>query len=372
VDAACSAALRGVHPLLNRVYAARGVASLQELDRDLTALLSHDHLDGCDAAAELLHRALAAGDRILVVADFDADGATSCALAVRTLRSMGGDVDYLVPNRFEFGYGLTPEIVAVAAERAPDLLITVDNGISSVAGVAAAKTRGMRVLVTDHHLPGASLPPADVMINPNLRESAFASKALAGVGVAFSLMAALTRRLEQRDGERKPPVADLLDLVALGTVADLVSLDHNNRILVDEGLRRIRAGRAATGLLALADVTGRRLDWLTARDLGFSLAPRLNAAGRIDDMTVGIRCLVSDDAQEARALAEQLHQLNRDRRDIEDRMRAEAVEILRRIRIEEENGTVRTITLSNIDFESDPAGAWFTFTPPEGALIISG
>jgi single-stranded-DNA-specific exonuclease len=326
----------GLHPVLRRVYAARGVGDATELELGLGRLLPVSSLEGIDAGVSLLLDHLERGSRVLVVGDYDADGATSTALILRQLQRLGfRNVGFRVPDRMRHGYGLTAGLVEEIAAEQPGLIVTVDNGVAAHGGIEAAAARGIQVLVTDHHLPGPSLPPADVMINPNLRESAFASKALAGVGVAFYLMAALTRRLEQRDGERKPPVADLLDLVALGTVADLVSLDHNNRILVDEGLRRIRAGRAATGLLALADVTGRRLDWLTARDLGFSLAPRLNAAGRIDDMTVGIRCLVSDDAREARALAEQLHQLNRDRRDIEDRMRAEAVEILRRIRIEE-------------------------------------
>ena len=326
----------GLHPVLRRVYATRGVGAASELELGLRNLLPVTSLEGVEEGVSLLLEHLERGSSVLVVGDYDADGATSTALILRQLRRLGFDrAGFRVPDRMRHGYGLTAGLVEEIAADRPGLIVTVDNGVAAHAGIEAARALGMQVLVTDHHLPAASLPPADVMINPNLRESGFASKALAGVGVAFYLMAGLTRRLEQRDGARRPPVADLLDLVALGTVADLVRLDQNNRILVDEGLKRIRAGRAATGLLALAEVSGRRVDTLTARDLGFSVAPRLNAAGRIDDMTVGIRCLASDDAGEVRALADQLHQLNRDRRDIEDRMRAEAVEILRRIRIEE-------------------------------------
>jgi single-stranded-DNA-specific exonuclease len=325
-----------LHPVLRRVYAARGVGTADELTLGLRNLLPVTSLEGIEAGVSLLLDHLERGSRVLVVGDYDADGATSTALILRQLRRLGfGNVGFRVPDRMRHGYGLTAGLVEELVAERPGLLVTVDNGVAAHGGIEAARAHGMQVLVTDHHLPGTSLPAADVMINPNLRESGFASKALAGVGVAFYLMAALTRRLEERDGTRKPAVADLLDLVALGTVADLVCLDRNNRILVDEGLKRIRAGRAAAGVLALAEVSGRRVDWMTARDLGFSLAPRLNAAGRIDDMTVGIRCLVSDDPGEAGALAAQLHQLNRDRRDIEDRMRTEAVEILRRIRIEE-------------------------------------
>jgi single-stranded-DNA-specific exonuclease len=325
-----------LHPVLRRVYAARGVGAASELTLGLRNLLPVTSLEGIEAGVSLLLDHLERGSRVLVVGDYDADGATSTALILRQLQRLGfGNVGFRVPDRMRHGYGLTAGLVEELVAERPGLLVTVDNGVAAHGGIEAARTHGMQVLVTDHHLPGASLPAADVMINPNLRESGFASKALAGVGVAFYLMAALTRRLEERDGTRKPAVADLLDLVALGTVADLVCLDRNNRILVDEGLKRIRAGRAAAGVLALAEVAGRRVEGMTARDLGFSLAPRLNAAGRIDDMTVGIRCLVSDDPREAGALAGQLHQLNRDRRDIEDRMRTEAVEILRRIRIEE-------------------------------------
>lgn len=325
-----------IHPVLRRVYAARGVGAADELELGLRNLLPVSALEGVEQGVALLLDHLGRGSRVLVVGDYDADGATSTALILRQLRRLGfGNAGFRVPDRMRHGYGLTAGLVEEIAAEAPGLIITVDNGVAAHGGIEAARARGIQVLVTDHHLPAATLPDAEVMINPNLRDSAFGSKALAGVGVAFYLMAALTRTLEQARGERQPAVADLLDLVALGTVADLVRLDQNNRILVDEGLKRIRAGRAAAGVLALAEVAGRRLAGLSARDLGFSLAPRLNAAGRIDDMTVGIRCLVTDDPAEARELAGRLHQLNLDRREIEDRMRAEAVEILRRIRIEE-------------------------------------
>jgi len=334
--AAAAALPAGLHPVLRRVYAARGVGTAEEIELGLRNLLPVSSLEGVEEGVSLLLEHLERGSRVLVVGDYDADGATSTALILRQLRRLGFDnAGFRVPDRMRHGYGLTAGLVEEIAAERPGLIVTVDNGVAAHGGIEAARARGIQVLVTDHHLPGPTLPPADVMINPTLAGSAFGSKSLAGVGVAFYLMAALTRRLEQREGVRKPAVADLLDLVALGTVADLVGLDRNNRILVDEGLKRIRTGRAAAGVLALAEVSGRRLDRLTARDLGFSLAPRLNAAGRIDDMTVGIRCLASDDAGEVRGLAEQLHQLNLDRRDIEDRMRAEAVEILRRIRIEE-------------------------------------
>jgi len=315
------------------------VGTADELELGLRNLLPVSSLEGVEQGVSLLLDHLDRGSRVLVVGDYDADGATSTAVILRQLHRLGfDDVGFRVPDRMRHGYGLTAGLVEEIAPERPGLIVTVDNGVAALGGIEAARARGIQVLVTDHHLPGAVLPPADVMINPNLEGSTFVSKSLAGVGVAFYLMAGLTRRLEKREGVRQPAVADLLDLVALGTVADLVGLDRNNRIMVDEGLRRVRAGRAAAGVLALAEVSGRRVDTLSARDLGFSLAPRLNAAGRIgriDDMTVGIRCLVSDDPAEVHALAGQLHQLNQDRRDIEERMRAEAVEILRRIRIEE-------------------------------------
>lgn len=325
-----------LHPVLRRVYAARGVSSAGELELGLKNLLPVSSLDGVDAGVELLLGHLERGSQVLVVGDYDADGATSTALIVRQLRRLGFDrVGFRVPDRMRHGYGLTAALVGEIGADAPALIVTVDNGVAAHGGIDAARSRGIDVLVTDHHLPGTALPACNAMLNPNLAGAAFGSKSLAGVGVAFYLMAALTRRLESARGVRQPAVADLLDLVALGTVADLVRLDRNNRILVDEGLRRLRIGRGGLGVAALAEAAGRPLASLSARDLGFSLAPRLNAAGRIDDMTVGIRCLLADDPAEARELAGRLSALNSERRDIEERMRAEAVELLRRIRIEE-------------------------------------
>lgn len=325
-----------LHPVLRRVYAARGVNAAEELDLRLGALLPVSTLDGVDAAVELLVEHLGRGSPVLVVGDYDADGATSSALVVRQLRRLGfPQVGFCVPDRMRHGYGLTAGLVAEMQLAPPALLVTVDNGVAAFAGVEAARARGYDVLVTDHHLPAQSLPACRAMVNPNLRGAAFGSRALAGVGVAFYVMAALTRRLEQARGERQPAVADLLDLVALGTVADLVPLDRNNRILVQEGLRRARAGRGNPGLRALAQVGNRPLAALGARDLGFAVAPRLNAAGRIDDMAIGIRCLLADDPAEALALAGRLDRINVERREIEEKMRAEAVELVRRLRIEE-------------------------------------
>ena len=323
----------GLHPVLARAYAARGVHSAAELDTSLARLLPVGTLEGVPAAVELLmaHRT---GGRVLVVGDFDADGATSSALMVRALRGLGfSGVDFLVPNRFEFGYGLTPEIVALAVQRSPTLIVTVDNGVSSHAGVAAARTRGIDVLITDHHLPGAELPDANVIVNPNLSGSRFGSRALAGVGVAFYILAALERRVAaaQTGSARAPVVARLLDLVALGTVADVVPLDANNRVLVAQGLRRIRAGQCVAGIKALLAIAGRGAADLTAADLAFGVAPRLNAAGRIDDMTIGIECLLADDTCAAQQLAVRLDALNEERRAIEARMQQEALAAVRRL-----------------------------------------
>jgi single-stranded-DNA-specific exonuclease len=320
-----------LHPVLERVYAARGVRCAAELDTSLERLLPVGTLEGIEAAAELLLRHRSTG-RVLVIGDFDADGATSSALVVRALRAFGFvSVDFLVPNRFEFGYGLTPGIVTLAATRSPSLIVTVDNGISSYEGVAAARGRGIEVLITDHHLPGAQqLPDANVIVNPNLPGSRFGSRALAGVGVAFYAMAALQRRLASA-GLAVPPVAQWLDLVALGTVADVVPLDANNRVLVDQGVRRMRAGRCVPGIKALLEVAGRSVSGLSAADLAFGAAPRLNAAGRLDDMSIGIQCLISDDADSARALAARLDELNQERRTIEARMQQEALAAVRRL-----------------------------------------
>ncbi|MGD0490835.1 MAG: single-stranded-DNA-specific exonuclease RecJ [Steroidobacteraceae bacterium] len=326
--------MRDLHPVLRRVYCARGVSSAEELDLSLERLLPVSTLAGVERAAEILAAHRASG-RVLVVGDFDADGATGSALLVRAMRSLGfAHVDFLVPNRFQFGYGLTPGIVALAAQRRPSLIVTVDNGVSSIEGVEAAHALGIPVLITDHHLPGAKLPTADAIVNPNLAGSTFGSPALSGVGVAFYVVAALARAL--RPPEFRP--SDLLDLVALGTVADLVPLDRNNRVLVAQGLRRIRAGRCVPGIRALLELAGRRLDRLTAADLGFIVAPRLNAAGRLADMSVGIACLLADDEERARALAAELTRLNEERREIEQRMQAEAAELAASVRFADPGG----------------------------------
>lgn len=316
--------LSSLHPVLARLYAARGVAREDQLDYSLRHLAPVSSLNGIEQAVDLLlnHK----GKRIIVVGDFDADGATSTALVLRCLRKFGfPDVSFLVPNRFEFGYGLSPEIVRVAVERSPDLLVTVDNGVSSVDGVREANSHGIAVLVTDHHLPGAELPAASVMVNPNLDGSDFASPHLAGVGVAFYLMAALGRRLEEtgQRGAAKIP-AGLLDLVALGTVADVVSLDHNNRILVQQGLERIRAGQSVPGIRALLRQGGRNAARAVSTDLGFIVGPRLNAAGRMQDMSVGIECLLTDSEDTAARFAIDLDTINKERRVIEANMRDQA------------------------------------------------
>ncbi|MCG8910108.1 single-stranded-DNA-specific exonuclease RecJ [Pseudomonas sp. DP-17] len=328
-------------PLLTRIYAARGVQSAAELDKGLARLIPYQQLKGVDAAVELLVDALEKGQRILYVGDFDADGATASSVGVLALRMLGAAwVDYLVPNRFEYGYGLTPEIVAVALEKRPDLLVTVDNGISSIDGVAAAKAAGLRVLVTDHHLPGPELPAADAIVNPNQPGCEFPSKAMAGVGVIFYVMLALRARLRERGwfaarGIAEPNLAELLDLVSLGSVADVVPLDANNRILVHQGLARIRAGRARPGLRALLEVAGRDCRRITSTDLGFILGPRLNAAGRLDDMSLGIELLLCEDESVARDMAVQLDQLNQDRKAIEQGMQREALAQLKELPMEE-------------------------------------
>ena len=341
-SAGISTDLAVLPPLLARIYASRGIRSRAELDHSLSGLLSFQAMKGIGRATTLLAEALEQRHRILVVGDFDADGATSTAVAVRALRMMGAaEVDFLVPNRFEYGYGLTPEIVAVATARNPDLIVTVDNGVSSLRGVEAAREAGIRVLITDHHLPGRELPVADAMVNPNQPGDAFASKHLAGVGVIFYVMLALRSRLREsgwfeRRGLAEPRLADLLDLVALGTVADVVPLDSNNRILVAQGLARIRAGQACPGILALCEASKRDHARLVSGDLGFALGPRLNAAGRMEDMTLGIDCLLSDDLAEARALAAHLEDLNRERRAVEQEMRDEALAAIGQWHVEEE------------------------------------
>ncbi|AZT15016.1 single-stranded-DNA-specific exonuclease RecJ [Salmonella enterica subsp. enterica serovar Stanleyville] len=317
--------------LLRRLYASRGVRSARELERSVKGMLPWQQLSGIDNAVEILYNAFREGTRIIVVGDFDADGATSTALSVLGMRALGCDnISYLVPNRFEDGYGLSPEVVDQAKARGAQLIVTVDNGISSHAGVAHAKTLGIPVIVTDHHLPGDTLPDAEAIINPNLRDCEFPSKSLAGVGVAFYLMLALRTFLRDKGwfDERNiapPNLAELLDLVALGTVADVVPLDANNRILTWQGLSRIRAGKCRPGIKALLEISNRDPQQLAASDLGFALGPRLNAAGRLDDMSVGVALLLCDNLGEARVLASELDALNQTRKEIEQGMQAEAL-----------------------------------------------
>ncbi len=318
-------------PLLRRLYASRGVRSARELERSVKGMLPWQQLSGIDNAVEILYNAFREGTRIIVVGDFDADGATSTALSVLGMRALGCDnISYLVPNRFEDGYGLSPEVVDQAKARGAQLIVTVDNGISSHAGVAHSKTLGIPVIVTDHHLPGDTLPDAEAIINPNLRDCEFPSKSLAGVGVAFYLMLALRTFLRDKGwfDERNiapPNLAELLDLVALGTVADVVPLDANNRILTWQGLSRIRAGKCRPGIKALLEISNRDPQQLAASDLGFALGPRLNAAGRLDDMSVGVALLLCDNLGEARVLASELDALNQTRKEIEQGMQAEAL-----------------------------------------------
>lgn len=325
----------GVPPLLRRIYASREVLAETDVDHSLSRLPSPSLLAGMGVMVEHLSDAIARGDPLLIVADFDADGATSCAIAMRGLKALGAaSVDFIVPNRFQYGYGLTPEIVALLRGRTPGVLITVDNGISSLEGVDAAKALGWRVLVTDHHLPGKELPAADAIVNPNVPGDSFPSKSLAGVGVMFYVLIALRARLREQGAyavRAEPNIAQLLDYVALGTVADVVALDRVNRILVQQGLQRIRSGAAAPGLSALLQIGGRDPAWLTAEDLAFSVAPRLNAAGRLDDMALGIRCLLADDPGVALAHARRLDELNVERRQIEQQMQSDALTALRRL-----------------------------------------
>ncbi|MAZ77937.1 MAG: single-stranded-DNA-specific exonuclease RecJ [Legionellaceae bacterium] len=331
--------LTHLDPVLQRIYAARGVNDDTALQRDARVLLPYQSLKGINDAVDLLVNALQQQLSIMIIGDYDADGATSTSLAIRALRAMGAKhVSYLIPNRFEYGYGLSPELVKVAAKQQPDLLITVDNGISSLAGVCLAKEKGMQVLITDHHLPGEQLPEADVIVNPNQPDDAFPSKQLAGVGVMFYVLMALRARLREMDWFSQhniiePNLAQWLDIVALGTVADVVPLDQNNRVLVHQGLQRIRAGHCVPGIKALATVAGRELTKMTASDLGFVFGPRLNAAGRLDDMSIGIACLLADDETQAHQLAMQLQQLNHERRHIEKTMQKTAWEIVDQLKL---------------------------------------
>jgi len=323
---------QGVHPVLARLYAARGLVDVKDLASELNALIAPSGLLHIDAAAIFLADAIAAGKKMVIVADYDCDGATACAVALRGLRALGAQVDFIVPNRFEYGYGLTPEIVALTAqEKSPDIIITVDNGIASIDGVAEANRRGIEVVVTDHHLPADVLPAARVIVNPNQPACGFPSKNLAGVGVMFYVLLALRAELRKRgvfDAQTQPKLDALLDLVALGTVADVVKLDANNRILVAQGLKRMRAGRMHAGIAALFRAAGREARRASPFDLGFALGPRLNAAGRLADMSLGIECLTTDDEGRAWAIAQQLDAINHERREIEAGMQDTAMALL--------------------------------------------
>jgi single-stranded-DNA-specific exonuclease len=323
---------QGIHPVLARLYAARGLVDIRDLASDLTSLITPSGLLHIDAAAVFLADAIDARRKIVIVADYDCDGATACAVGLRGLRALGAVVDFIVPNRFEYGYGLTPEIVELTArEKAPDIILTVDNGIASIDGVAEANRRGIEVVVTDHHLPADTLPAARVIVNPNQPACGFPSKNLAGVGVMFYVLLALRAEMRRRGvftAEKQPKLDALLDLVALGTVADVVKLDANNRILVAQGLKRMRSGRMQPGIAALFRAAGREARRATPFDLGFALGPRLNAAGRLADMSLGIECLTTDDEGRAWAIAQQLDAINRERRDIEADMQDTALALL--------------------------------------------
>lgn len=335
--------LASLHPVVDRLLRARQVESLDEINYELANLLPFHGLSHIEKAAHCLADALEKQEKILVVGDFDADGATSTALSVRVLKIFGAKhVDFLVPNRFAFGYGLTPELVEVAKTMQPNLIMTVDNGISSIAGVAAAKAVGIKVLITDHHLSPPVLPDADVIVNPNQHDDNFESKALAGVGVVFYVMLALRAELRKRDwftqhNISEPNLANYLDIVALGTVADVVPLDRNNRILVAQGLKRIRAGKCVPGIAALLSIAKKIPKNLYAQDLGFLIGPRLNAAGRMDDMSLGIECLITDDSARAMFLAQQLDQFNQERKFVEQEMQLQALNTLKKISLNAES-----------------------------------
>ena len=332
-----------LHPIIRQIYARRGVTSKDQLELTASHLCAVDTLKGLPEACELLYQALKDKKNIIIIGDFDADGATSTALMMEALQMLGSsNHHFLVPNRFKYGYGLTPEIVDIAASQGAQVLVTVDNGISCMAGVKRAKDLGLQVIVTDHHLPGADTPPADAIVNPNQRGCNFASKSLAGVGVAFYFMLALRKYLREQQwfeaqGFKEPNIAQLLDLVALGTVADVVSLDANNRILVEQGLKRIRAGATRPGIQALIEIAGKSQQKLVASDFGFALGPRINAAGRLDDMAFGINCLLAKDLSTARVMAADLDDLNKARREIEQGMQVEAEQVLASLKFSEDN-----------------------------------
>ncbi|CAM8648285.1 RecJ Single-stranded DNA-specific exonuclease [Oxalobacteraceae bacterium] len=349
-------AQQGMHPVMARLMAARGLTEAKQLSTALDALIAPAGLLHIDKAAQFLADAIDAGKKMVIVADYDCDGATACAVALRGLRALGAHVDYIVPNRFEYGYGLTPEIVALTAQaKSPDIIITVDNGIASIDGVAEATRRGMDVVITDHHLPGDALPDAAVIVNPNQPGCGFPSKNLAGVGVMFYTLLALRAELRRRgrfDASNQPRLDALLDLVALGTVADVVRLDANNRILVAQGLSRIRSGRAHPGIAALFSVAGRDVRKATPFDLGFAAGPRLNAAGRLADMSLGIECLLTDDTGRAWEIARQLDNINRERRDIEAGMQEAALASLEDIDVQDN----ATLCLFNPDWHQGVIG----------------
>ena len=345
----------GVNPLLARLYAARGVVAKSELETSLIGLIPPEQLTNSSEMAKLLADAIAQNKKLLVIGDYDADGATATAVAVKGLKSMGANVDFLVPNRFEYGYGLTPEIVQLAATLKPDILITVDNGIASVDGVTAANLLGLQVFITDHHLPSDTTPAAACIVNPNQHGCTFKSKNLAGVGVMFYILLALRAELRNRGAfidKPEPNLTELLDLVALGTVADLVRLDANNRILVEQGLRRIRAGAGCAGISALLQIAGKSFDKVTAQDFGFAVGPRLNAAGRLDDMRLGIACLLAETEADALQKAQTLHELNMERRNIEADMQDSAMATLDTIEVTENF----SLSIYNADYHQGVIG----------------
>jgi single-stranded-DNA-specific exonuclease len=359
-----SASLQSIdlHPILRQVYANRGINSPEQLETDLSGLLPFHDLSGIDTAVTLLFTTIYNQQRILIVGDYDADGATSTVLMMRVLRRFGAKhVDFLVPNRFEYGYGLTPAIVKLASKSKPDLIITVDNGISSIEGVKVANELGIKVIVTDHHLPDAELPQAAAIVNPNQPNDKFASKNLAGVGVAFYVLLALRAKLREESwfvlqNINEPNLADYLDLVALGTVADVVALDKNNRILVHQGLRRIKSRKGCMGIFALLKIANRSYTDLAVGDLGFAVGPRLNAAGRLDDMALGINCLLTDDYDHANKMARELNELNNERRVIEQEMRKEALSILSDYEVDEDKALPFGLCLHNENWHQGVVG----------------
>ncbi|NVJ56916.1 MAG: single-stranded-DNA-specific exonuclease RecJ [Vibrionaceae bacterium] len=351
-----------IAPILKRIYINRGVTSLEQLQTAVRSLHSYQKMHGINDAVQLLFEAIQHNKRIIVVGDFDADGATSSALSVLALRMLGShNVDYLVPNRFEDGYGLSPEVVDQAIEIGAEVIMTVDNGVSSIEGVRYAKQQGLKVLVTDHHLPGHELPDVDAMVNPNLQECAFPSKALAGVGVAFYLMMALCVHMRkngwfEQQGMAEPKLMELVDLVALGTVADVVPLDENNRILVHQGLQRIRAGKARPGIQALIEVAKRDARRIVASDFGFALGPRINAAGRLDDMSFGVELLMSNNIHAARRMASELDGLNQTRKEIEEGMKQEAMAFCERLQFGENSKLPHGLVLFQRDWHQGVIG----------------